>query len=482
MAPRNFTFLKWDVFFIYKEERKMFEFMTIRELYEIVCSNNHVEIDSLEYVQLQGWIRTNRDNGKIGFIELNDGTYFRNAQCVYKEEIKNREEISKFSTGSAITLTGKFKLTPDAKQPFEIEITEAILEGGCDNTYPLQKKRHSFEYMREIAHLRPRANTFYAVFRLRSVLSMAIHEFFQNQGFVYVHAPLITGNDAEGAGEVFNVTTRADANYEQDFFGKRAALTVSGQLHAEAFALAFRDVYTFGPTFRAENSNTPRHASEFWMIEPEIAFADLEDDMDLIEDMVKSCIDYVLENAPEEMKFFNEVIDKNVMDRLEKVRNSEFKRMPYTEAIEHLLKADVEFEYPIEWGTDLQSEHERYICEKIVGGPVFLTDYPKEIKSFYMRLNDDGKTVAACDLLVPGVGELVGGSQREERLDYLEKRMEELGMNKEGLDWYLDLRRYGGVKHAGFGLGFERFLMYLTGIANIRDVLPFPRTPRNLEF
>lgn len=460
----------------------MFEFMTIRELYEIVCSNNHVEIDSLEYVQLQGWIRTNRDNGKIGFIELNDGTYFRNAQCVYKEEIKNREEISKFSTGSAITLTGRFKLTPDAKQPFEIEVTEATLEGGCDSTYPLQKKRHSFEYMREIAHLRPRANTFYAVFRLRSVLSMAIHEFFQNQGFVYVHAPLITGNDAEGAGEVFNVTTRADANYEDDFFGKRAALTVSGQLHAEAFALAFRDVYTFGPTFRAENSNTPRHASEFWMIEPEIAFADLEDDMDLIEDMVKSCIDYVLENAPEEMKFFNEVIDKNVMDRLEKVRNSEFKRMPYTEAIEHLLKADVAFEYPIEWGTDLQSEHERYICEKVVGGPVFLTDYPKEIKSFYMRLNDDGKTVAACDLLVPGVGELVGGSQREERLEYLEKRMEEAGMNKEGLDWYLDLRRYGGVKHAGFGLGFERFLMYLTGIANIRDVLPFPRTPRNLEF
>ena len=460
----------------------MFEFMTIRELYEIVYSNNHVEMDSLEYVQLQGWIRTNRDNGKIGFIELNDGTYFRNAQIVYSETVNNREAIAKFSTGSAISLTGRFVLTPDAKQPFEIQITEATLEGDCDNTYPLQKKRHSFEYMREIAHLRPRANTFYAIFRLRSVLSMAIHEFFQDQGFVYVHTPLITGNDAEGAGEVFNVSTRADANYEQDFFGKRAALTVSGQLHAEAFALAFRDVYTFGPTFRAENSNTPRHVSEFWMIEPEIAFADLEDDMDLIEDMIKSCIDYVLENAPEEMKFFNEMIDKDVMNRLEKVRNSQFKRMPYTEAIEHLLKADVKFEYPVKWGTDLQSEHERYICEKVVGGPVFLTDYPKEIKSFYMRLNDDGKTVAACDLLVPGVGELVGGSQREERLDLLEQRMEEIGMSNESLEWYLDLRRYGGVKHAGFGLGFERFLMYLSGISNIRDVIPFPRTPRNLDF
>ena len=460
----------------------MFEFMTIRELYEIVYSNNHVEMDSLEYVQLQGWIRTNRDNGKIGFIELNDGTYFRNAQIVYSETVNNREAIAKFSTGSAISLTGRFVLTPDAKQPFEIQITEATLEGDCDNTYPLQKKRHSFEYMREIAHLRPRANTFYAIFRLRSVLSMAIHEFFQDQGFVYVHTPLITGNDAEGAGEVFNVSTRADANYEQDFFGKRAALTVSGQLHAEAFALAFRDVYTFGPTFRAENSNTPRHASEFWMIEPEIAFADLEDDMDLIEDMIKSCIDYVLENAPEEMKFFNEMIDKDVMNRLEKVRNSQFKRMPYTEAIEHLLKADVKFEYPVKWGTDLQSEHERYICEKVVGGPVFLTDYPKEIKSFYMRLNDDGKTVAACDLLVPGVGELVGGSQREERLDLLEQRMEEIGMSNESLEWYLDLRRYGGVKHAGFGLGFERFLMYLSGITNIRDVIPFPRIPRNLDF
>lgn len=459
----------------------MFEFMTVRELYEIIFSNNHVELDSLEYVQLQGWIRTNRDNGKIGFIEFNDGTYFRNAQVVYKD-LKNRDEVTKFSTGSAVTITGKLQLTPDSKQPFEIVASEMKLEGDCDNTYPLQKKRHSFEYMREIAHLRPRANTFYAIFRLRSVLSMAIHEFFQDQGFVYVHTPLITANDAEGAGEVFTVTTRSDANYDQDFFGKKAALTVSGQLHAEAFALAFRDVYTFGPTFRAENSNTTTHMSEFWMIEPEIAFADLEDDMDLIEDMIKSCIDYVLDNASEEMKFFNDVIDKQVMERLMHVRNSDFRRMTYTEAVDHLLKADVKFDFPVEWGIDLHTEHERYICEKIVGGPVFLTDYPKEIKSFYMRVNPDNKTVAACDLLVPGVGELVGGSQREERLDVLEKRMEELGMSKESLEWYLDLRRYGGVKHAGFGLGFERFLMYISGVQNIRDVIPFARSPRNLNF
>ena len=460
----------------------MFEFMTIRELYEMVYSNNHIECDSLEYVQLQGWVRTNRDNGKVGFIELNDGTYFRNAQLVYTD-VKDRDKISKFSTGSAITVTGLFRLTPEAKQPFEIEVTEAILEGGCDNTYPLQKKRHSFEYLREIAHLRPRANSFLAIFRLRSVLSMAIHEFFQDQGFVYVHTPIITGNDAEGAGEVFTVTTRADADYEHDFFGHRASLTVSGQLHAEAFALAFRDVYTFGPTFRAENSNTTTHANEFWMIEPEIAFADLEDDMDLIEDMIKSCIDYVMDNAPEEMKFFNEMIDKGLLERLDKIRHSEFRRMTYTEAIEHLKNADVDFEFKdIEWGMDLHTEHERYICEQVVDGPVFLIDYPKDIKSFYMRLNDDGKTVAACDLLVPGVGELVGGSQREERLDYLEKRMDELGMKKEGLQWYLDLRRYGGVKHAGFGLGFERFLMYLSGMQNIRDVIPFARTPRNLKF
>ena len=461
----------------------MFEFMTIRELYEIVLSASHVELDSLEYVQLQGWIRTNRCSGKLGFIELNDGTYFRNAQLVYMQELKNFAEVEKYPTGAAITVTGKLKLTPDGKQPFEIVVTEAVLEGDCDRDYPLQKKRHSFEYMREIPHLRPRANSFYAIFRLRSVLSMVIHEFFQNQGFVYVHTPVITGNDAEGAGETFTVTTREDQKYEEDFFGKHASLTVSGQLHVESFAMAFRDVYTFGPTFRAENSNTTRHASEFWMIEPEIAFADLEDDMDLIEDMVKYCIDYVLENAPEEMKFFNSMIDKECIERITKVRNSEFKRMTYTEAIELLKKADVKFENnKIEWGMDLQSEHERYLCEKVVNGPVFLIDYPKDIKAFYMRVNEDNKTVAACDLLVPGVGELVGGSQREERYDVLEARMKEMGMETDSLQWYMDLRRYGGCKHAGFGLGFDRMLMYLTGMQNIRDVEPFPRTPRNLIF
>lgn len=461
----------------------MFEFMTIRELYEIVLSASHVELDSMEYVQLQGWIRTNRSSGKIGFIELNDGTYFRNAQLVYLQELKNFEDVEKFPTGAAVTVTGKLKLTPEGKQPFEIQVTEVVLEGDCDRDYPLQKKRHSFEYMREIAHLRPRANTFYAVFRLRSVLSMAIHEFFQDQGFVYVHTPVITGNDAEGAGETFTVTTREDTNYEEDFFGKHASLTVSGQLHVEAFAMAFRDVYTFGPTFRAENSNTTRHASEFWMIEPEIAFADLDDDMNLIEDMIKYCIQYVLDNAPEEMKFFNTMIDKECIDRITKVLNSDFKRMTYTEAIELLKKADVTFDNnKIEWGMDLQSEHERYLCEKVINGPVFLIDYPKDIKAFYMRVNEDGKTVAACDLLVPGVGELVGGSQREERYDVLAQRMKEMDMENESLQWYMDLRRFGGCKHAGFGLGFDRMLMYLTGISNIRDVEPFPRTPRNLLY
>ena len=457
--------------------------MTIRELYEIVLGGSHVEIDSIEYVQLQGWVRTNRSSGKIGFIELNDGTYFRNAQLVYSSELKDFNEVEKYTTGSALTVMGKFVYTPQGKQPFEIQVKEIELEGACDHDYPLQKKRHSFEFLREIPHLRPRANSFYAIFRLRSVLSMAIHEFFQNQGFVYVHTPIITGNDAEGAGETFTVTTREDANYEEDFFGKHASLTVSGQLHVEAFAMAFRDVYTFGPTFRAENSNTTRHASEFWMIEPEIAFADLEDDMDLIEDMVKYCINYCLENAPEEMKFFERMIDKECIARITKVRDSEFKRMTYSEAIELLKQADVKFENDqIEWGMDLQSEHERYLCEKVVNGPVFLTDYPKDIKAFYMRLNDDGKTVAACDLLVPGVGELVGGSQREERYEVLAARMQEMGMESESLQWYMDLRRYGGCKHAGFGLGFDRMLMYLSGMQNIRDVEPFARTPKNLVF
>jgi asparaginyl-tRNA synthetase len=456
--------------------------MTVRECYELVKEGSMLELDTMDLVQVQGWVRTNRNNKNVGFIELNDGTYFRSIQLVYASELEQFDEATRYLTGTALTVIGTFKLTPGMKQPFEIDVKSFNLEGACDPDYPLQKKQHSFEYLREIAHLRPRTNTFSAVFRVRSVLSMAIHEFFQDQGFVYLHAPIITGNDAEGAGEVFTVTTRNDANYEDDFFGKKASLTVSGQLQAEAFALAFRDVYTFGPTFRAENSNTARHASEFWMIEPEIAFADLADDMDLIEDMVKSCIQYVLENAEEEMKFFNERIDKTLLERLDRVLNMPFARMTYTEAIDHLKEAPVKFEFPVDWGTDLQSEHERYICEQVVQGPVFLTDYPKDIKAFYMRMNDDDKTVAACDLLVPAIGELVGGSQREERYDMLKQRMDDMNIHAESLKWYLDLRRYGGCQHAGFGLGFERFLMYITGMQNIRDVLPFARTPRNLNY
>ena len=464
----------------------MFEYMTVRELYELMQNSDELEKENLDYVELQGWIRTNRNNGSIGFIELNDGTYFRSAQLVYDKDNDNFATYSKYGTGCAVTVMGKLIVTPGNKQPFEIHVKEIVLEGDCKDDYPLQKKRHGFEFLREIAHLRPRTNTFSAVFRVRSVLAMAIHEFFQSQGFVYVNSPIITSNDAEGAGEAFIVTTREDNKYEEDFFGKKASLTVSGQLNAEAFALAFRDVYTFGPTFRAENSNTVRHASEFWMIEPEIAFADLEDDMYLAEDLIKYCINNVLENCPEEMQFFNKMIDNTLLERLDKVVNSEFKRMPYTEAIEKLqeaVKNGHEFEDKnIFWGMDLQSEHERYICENVVNGPVFLTDYPKDIKAFYMRLNDDGKTVAAADLLVPFVGELIGGSQREERYDYLVKRMDELGMKKEGLEWYLDLRRYGGCKHAGFGVGFERLVMYVTGMQNIRDVIPFARTPKNLLF
>ena len=464
----------------------MFEYMTIRELYELTLNGEELEKDNLDYIELQGWVRTNRNNGSVGFIELNDGTYFRNAQLVYSKDNNDFDSYCKYGTGCALTIMGKLILTPENKQPFEIQVKEIVLEGSCSEDYPLQKKRHGFEFLREIAHLRPRANTFNAVFRVRSVLAMAIHEFFQSQGFVYVNSPIITGNDAEGAGEAFIVTTREDNKYEEDFFGKKASLTVSGQLNAEAYALAFRDVYTFGPTFRAENSNTVRHASEFWMVEPEIAFADLEDDMLLAEDLIKFCINYVMENCPEEMKFFNSMIDNTLLERLTAVLKSEFKRMPYTEAIEELKKAvseGHEFEDKnIYWGMDLQSEHERYICEKVVNGPVFLTDYPKDIKAFYMRLNDDGKTVAAADLLVPFVGELIGGSQREERYDYLVKRMDELNMKKEGLEWYLDLRRFGGCKHAGFGVGFERLIMYVTGMQNIRDVIPFARTPKNLLF
>ena len=408
---------------------------------------------------------------------------FKNVQIVYLEETLNNYDAAKrISTGSAIKVLGKFKLTPNSKQPFEVEATQIIVEGTCDEDYPLQKKRHTLEYLREMPHLRVRTNTFMAVYRVRSLLAMAIHEFFQSQGFVYVHTPIITGNDAEGAGETFTVTNRDDANYEEDFFSKHASLTVSGQLHVEPFALAFRDVYTFGPTFRAENSNTSTHASEFWMCEPEIAFADLDDDMDLIEDLIKYCINYCFDNAPAEMEFFNQFIDKGLEERLKHVLNSDFKRLDYTDAIDILLKSNKKFDNKVEWGIDLATEHERYLCEEVVKGPVFLINYPKDIKAFYMRLNDDGKTVAACDLLVPGIGELVGGSQREERLDYLEKMMDEKGMEKEGLQWYLDLRRYGGVMHSGFGVGFERLVMYMTGISNIRDVLPYPRTPRNLKF
>ena len=460
----------------------MVEFKTVRELYETCKFGDAFEKESIADVELEGWIRTNRNNGSIGFIELNDGTYFKNAQIVYdKEVLENFVEVSHFSTGSSIHIVGKFVLTPEMKQPFEIHLTSIELEGGVDEDYPLQKKRHSFEFLRDIAHLRPRTNTFSAVFRVRSVLSMAIHEFFQSQGFIYVHTPIITGNDAEGAGETFNVVT--NDKDPKSFFGKPACLSVSGQLQVEAFALAYRDVYTFGPTFRAERSNTVRHASEFWMIEPEIAFADLEDDMDLIEDCIKFCINYIMENCEEEINFFNTMIDKTLVERLNHVKNSHFKRMPYTEAICELQKATEDgHKFDNDWGMDLQSEHERYITEQVIKGPVFLTDYPKDIKAFYMRVNDDNKTVAACDLLVPNVGELVGGSQREERYDVLLNRMHEIGMKTEGLEWYLDLRRYGGCKHAGFGIGFDRLLMYVTGMGNIRVVQPFPRTPNNLKF
>jgi asparaginyl-tRNA synthetase len=461
----------------------MFEFKTIRELYEMFLSGEPLELEGLEYVELEGWVRTNRNNGKLGFIALNDGTYFKNCQIVYfNESLDNYDVVSKLGTGSALRIVGKFKLTPEGKQPFEVEATEIEIEGKCDDDFPLQKKRHSLEYLREIPHLRARTNTFMATFRVRSLLSMALHEFFQSQGFVYITTPIITGNDAEGAGEAFTVTTREDGNYEKDFFNKQASLTVSGQLHVESFAMAFRDVYTFGPTFRAEKSNTSTHASEFWMIEPEIAFADLEDNMDLIEDCIKYCIQYILDNAPAEMEFFNQFIDSELLARLQLVKDSEFRRLDYTEAIDILKKSGKKFTFPVEWGIDLATEHERYLCEEVIKGPVFLVNYPKDIKAFYMRLNDDNKTVAACDLLVPGIGELVGGSQREERHDVLEKRMNEMGIELEELQWYLDLRRYGGVNHAGFGIGFERLVMYMTGVANIRDVIPYPRTPRNLKF
>ncbi len=461
----------------------MVEFKTVRELFEVVNYGDQLMKDSIDEVELEGWIKTNRDNGSIGFIELNDGSYFKNAQLVYSKDVANHDEIAHLIAGTAVDIKGKFVLTPNGKQPFEIQIESLIVEGEVDPSYPLQKKRHSFEYLREIAHLRPRTNTFNAVFRLRSVLSMAIHEFFQNQGFVYVHTPLLTGITCEGD-DMFHVVTN---DKDQDaYFGKKTLLSGSGQIHVEAFALAFRDVYTFGPTFRSEKSNTRSHASEFWMIEPEIAFADLEDDMSLIEDCVVYCINYCLENAPEEMAFFNERIDPTLKERLNHVINTPFKKMEYTEAIEILKDAVAKGkkfeENKIEWGMDLQSEHERYLTEEVVKGPLFLINYPKEIKSFYMRENDDGKTVAACDLLVPGVGELVGGSQREERYDVLKRKMEESHLPLDKYGWYLDLRRYGGCKHAGFGIGFERLVMYLSGINNIRDVLPFPRTYGSMDY
>ena len=459
----------------------------IRELFR------NSEKYSDQEIVVRGWIRNNRNSKKFGFIELNDGSFFKPVQVVYEaEDLENYEVIAKAHLASGLMVKGFFRLTPEAKQPFEIKATEIVIEAASAPDYPLQNKRHSMEFMREIGHLRPRSNTFSAVFRVRSIVAYAIHKFFQERGFVYVHAPLITGSDAEGAGEMFQVTTLDQKNppltedgeidYSQDFFGKETNLTVSGQLEAEAFALAFRKVYTFGPTFRAENSNTARHASEFWMIEPEIAFADLSDDMDVAEDMVKYIINYTLENAPEEMEFFNKFIDKGLLDRLHHIVNSDFDRVTYTEAVEILKKADKKFEYPVEWGIDLQTEHERYLTEEVFKKPIFVIDYPKDIKAFYMRLNDDGKTVAACDMLVPGVGEIIGGSQREERMDVLTRRMEELGMGGSSYDWYLDLRKYGGVKHAGYGLGFERMIMYLTGMSNIRDVIPFPRTPKNCEF
>ncbi|HZJ76486.1 MAG TPA: asparagine--tRNA ligase [Oscillospiraceae bacterium] len=447
---------------------------------------------SEQIITIEGWIRTLRSSKKFGFIEVNDGSFFKNLQIVFEEELRNFDEISRLSISTAIRVEGKLVLTPDAKQPFEIKATRVEIEGISDNDYPLQKKRHTFEFLREIAHLRPRSNTFSAVFRVRSLVAYAIHKFFQERDFVYVHTPIITGSDAEGAGEMFKITTldfeniplddKGDIDYTEDFFGRKAYLTVSGQLQGEAYALAFRNIYTFGPTFRSENSNTSRHASEFWMIEPEIAFADLNDNMELAEDMLKYIINYVMENGPEEMEFFNKFIDKGLIDRLNNVATSDFARITYTEAIKLLKKSKQKFEYPVEWGCDLQTEHERYITEKIFKKPVFVTDYPKDIKAFYMKLNEDGKTVAAMDLLVPGVGEIIGGSQREDRLEVLEEKMDAIGLDKKEYWWYLELRKYGGARHAGFGLGFERAIMYLTGMTNIRDVISFPRTPKSAEF
>lgn len=429
-------------------------------------------------VTLNGWVRSNRKQKSFGFIALNDGTTLTNLQLVYDEKLADFEAIGHLTVGSALSCEGRVVLTEGGQQPFEIHVTALEILNQAPSDYPLQKKRHSFEFLRTQAHLRPRTNTFSAVFRMRSVMAYAVHQFFQERGFIYTTTPIITASDAEGAGEMFRVTT----GEEKEFFGKPANLSVSGQLNAEAYALAFQNVYTFGPTFRAENSNTARHAAEFWMIEPEIAFAGLDEDIQLAEDFIKYMINAAFERLPDELAFFDARIENGLIDRLRAVKDAEFARMTYTEAVALLEKSGHDFEFPVAWGIDLQSEHERFLTEEIVGGPVFLTDYPKDIKAFYMRANDDGKTVAAVDLLVPGIGEIIGGSQREERLDLLVARMQELGMPLEGYDWYLDLRRFGGVCHAGFGVGFERLLMYLTGMANIRDVIPFPRTPGSILF
>ena len=459
--------------------------MTIREIYK-----NSEQFLNKE-VKLGGWIRSIRGSKHFGFLVLHDGTFFKPIQVVYEEKLANFQEISKMNVGAAVIVEGILVPTPQAKQPFEIQATSVTLEGASAPDYPLQKKRHSLEYLRTISHLSPRTNTFQAVFRIRSMAAYAIHQFFQERGFVYVHTPLITASDCEGAGEMFQVTTldlnnipkdkEDKVDFTQDFFGKPTNLTVSGQLNAETFAQAFRNTYTFGPTFRAENSNTARHAAEFWMIEPEMAFADLKDDMEVAEAMLKYVISYVMENAPEEMDFLNQFVDKGLKDRLNHVLNAEFGHVTYTEAVEILEKHNDEFEYKVSWGTDLQTEHERYLTEEVFKRPVFVTDYPKEIKAFYMKLNQDGKTVAAMDCLVPGIGEIIGGSQREDDYDLLRKRMEEVGLDEENYQFYLDLRKYGSTHHSGFGLGFERCVMYLTGISNIRDAVPFPRTVNNCE-
>ncbi len=446
-----------------------------------------------QQLTVAGWVRTIRTYKRLVFIELNDGTCFQNLQVVFEEgKVNNFNEVGKLNVGASIIVTGTLILTPEAKQPYEIHAATIEVEGNSTPDYPLQKKRHSMEFLRTIAHLRPRTNTFSAVFRVRSEAAFAIHKFFNERGFVYVNTPQITGSDCEGAGEMFRVTTLdlenpprtedGKVDFSQDFFGKPTSLTVSGQLEGECMAMAFSNIYTFGPTFRAEKSNTTRHAAEFWMMEPEIAFADLTDMMNLAEDMMKYVLSYVMEHCPKEMAFFNQFIDKGLIERLQHIVNSDFVRLPYTEAVKLLEEHKDEFEYPVYWGCDLQTEHERYLTEQLFKKPVFVTDYPKEIKAFYMRINDDNKTVAAADLLVPGIGEIIGGSQREERYDVLLNRIRELGLNEEDYSWYLDLRKYGGTKHAGYGLGFERLIMYITGVSNIRDVLPFPRTTGSAEF